>query len=116
MMQNDDFALVLQDVVLNNGGKNSPKHCIESTWRQTPFTKVLRLALFLEETLRFWLDVWCSFSEKATKICAIFLMVWSLLSICPNHDEDCKKFCGLLRKAELYLIILQFIFFDDFFE
>ena len=37
-----------------------------------------------------------SFSEKATKLCAIFLMVWTFTySKRPNH------FCDLLRKAEL---------------
>ena len=41
-----------------------------------------------------------NFSEKATKICAIFLMVWKFTK-CPNHEEDCAIFCGLLRKAEL---------------
>ena len=42
-----------------------------------------------------------SFSEKATKICAICLMV--LLSKCQNHKADCANSCGLLRKAELSL-------------
>ena len=27
-----------------------------------------------------------------------------LLSKCPNHEKDCANFCGLLRKAELYVI------------
>jgi hypothetical protein len=40
-----------------------------------------------------------SFSEKAIKICKIFL--GCLLSKCSNHKEDCSNFCILLRKAEL---------------
>ena len=28
----------------------------------------------------------------------------SLLSKCPNHEEDCANFCGLLRKAEQGII------------
>ena len=70
---------------------------------------------------RFWVKF--SFSEKATKIWAICLMVltftaflrrpqkivqsalwfWRLLSKCQNHEEDFANFCGLLRKAELYV-------------
>ena len=46
-----------------------------------------------------------SFSEKATKICAICLMV--LLSKRQNHKADCANFGGLLRKAELYKKILH---------
>ena len=54
-----------------------------------------------------------SFSEKATKICAIFLVVltftkcqlfWEYLSKCQNHEQECKIFCGLLKKAELYCV------------
>ena len=45
-----------------------------------------------------------SFSEKATKISAILLMVltFSVLSKRQNHKEDGANFFGLLRKAELY--------------
>ena len=43
-----------------------------------------------------------SFSEKATKICAIFclssLLFWHLLSKFQNHVEDGANFCGLFRK------------------
>ena len=42
-----------------------------------------------------------SFSEKATKICVIILMVFTFTSKCQNHKEDGTDFCGLLRKAEL---------------
>jgi hypothetical protein len=42
-----------------------------------------------------------SLSEKAKKICKIFLMVWT--SKCSNLEEDCTNYCALLRKAELYL-------------
>ena len=42
-----------------------------------------------------------SFSEKATKICAI--RFWRLLSKWQNHKADFTNFCGLLRKVELYL-------------
>ena len=48
------------------------------------------------------LNVKFSFSEKATKICAIVFMVLNLLSKRQNHKDDCAHFCGLLRKAELY--------------
>ena len=50
-----------------------------------------------------------SFSEKATNICPTLLMIWRLLSICQNHREDCANFCGLLRKAELYITYFGFI-------
>ena len=44
-----------------------------------------------------------SFSKKETKVCAIFLMVWTFtISKCRNHKKDCAIFFGLLRKAELY--------------
>ena len=48
-----------------------------------------------------------SFSEKATKICSICLVLWfwRLLSKCQNHEAECANFCGLLRKAELYLYV-----------
>ena len=39
-----------------------------------------------------------SFSEKATKICAICR---NLLSKRQNHKADWANFCGLLRKTEL---------------
>ena len=44
-----------------------------------------------------------SFSEKATKFAQSSLWFWRLLSKCQNHKDDCTNFCGLLRKAELYL-------------
>jgi hypothetical protein len=59
MMQNDDFALVLQDVVLNNGGKIR-----QSTAQSQLSEKLLSLKnfglLFLKQNLRFGLDgaVW----------------------------------------------------------
>ena len=31
-----------------------------------------------------------------------------LLSKRPNHKDDCANFCGLFRKAELYLITVHF--------
>ena len=42
-----------------------------------------------------------SFSEKATNLRNL---PWfgRLVSKCPNREEDCTNFCGLLRKAELY--------------
>ena len=36
-------------------------------------------------------------------MCAIIIMVLKLLSKCQNHEDDCANFCGLLRKAELYV-------------
>ena len=43
-------------------------------------------------------------SEKHTKICAIFLMVWTFTSKCKNHEKVFFfKFCVLLRKSELYI-------------
>ena len=41
-----------------------------------------------------------SFSEKATKICAILLIVLTFMVYQAN-------FCGLLRKAELYCLPTQ---------
>ena len=42
-----------------------------------------------------------SSSEKATKNCAINLMVLMLLSECQNHEDNGANFCGLLKKAAL---------------
>ena len=46
-----------------------------------------------------------SFSEKATKICTICLMLFTINYVHSkhqNHQADCTNFYGLLRKAELY--------------
>ena len=51
-----------------------------------------------------------NFSQKA--------MVWTF-SKRPNHEEDCANFCGLLRKAELYVVLLNFTntnLDNDFFQ
>ena len=51
------------------------------------------IATLIKSRLKF------SFTEKAIKIWEIFL----LISRRQNHEKDCSNFCGLLRKAELYL-------------
>ena len=43
------------------------------------------------------------FSKKATKIDEIFTVDLTLCSKCQILGEDFVKFCGLLRKHELYL-------------
>ena len=43
------------------------------------------------------------FSKKATKIDEIFTVNLTLCSKCQIVGEDFVKFCGLLRKHELYL-------------
>ena len=48
-----------------------------------------------------------SFPEKATKICAICLMIWRLLCKYQNRKADCANFSGLLRKSDLYLRITE---------
>ena len=60
--------------------------------------------LFPDCTTRYYGSTYIkfSFSEKAMKIYAIFLMVLTF-SKCQNHEEDYANFCGLLRKAELYV-------------
>ena len=40
-----------------------------------------------------------SFSENATKICAIVLMVLTLLSKCQNHKDDCANFLWPSQKS-----------------
>ena len=52
-------------------------------------------------TLTLGVSLKLSFFEKATNICAIFLMVWRLLSNCQNHEDEFLNLCGLLRKVEL---------------
>jgi hypothetical protein len=47
-----------------------------------------------------------SFSKKAM-ICAIFLMVWTLLSRCPNCEEDCKNSLWPSQKSETLIMSLQ---------
>ena len=42
------------------------------------------------------------FSKKATKIDEIFTVDLTLCSKCQIVGEDFVKFCGLLRKHELY--------------
>ena len=44
-----------------------------------------------------------AFLRRPQKFAQSSLWFGRLLSKCPNHEEDCEKFCGLLRKAELYL-------------
>ena len=61
----------------------------------------------LQYLIVFWQKCWSpkrkfSFSEKATKNCAISLIwFWRLLSKCQNHEADCANIHGLLRKADL---------------
>ena len=42
------------------------------------------------------------FSKKATKVEKIFILDLTLCSKCQIDGEDFVKFCGLLRKHELY--------------
>ena len=46
------------------------------------------------------------FSKKATKIDEIFTVDLTLCSKCQIVGEDFVKFCGLLRKHELYQYII----------
>jgi hypothetical protein len=43
------------------------------------------------------------FSKKTTKIDEIFTVDLTVRSKCQIDGEDFVKFCGLLRKHELYL-------------
>ena len=47
------------------------------------------------------------FFKKATKIDKIFIVDLTVCSKCQIDGEDFVKFCGLLRKHELYLHIQQ---------
>ena len=38
------------------------------------------------------------FSEKAAKICPIFLMILMCKNKCQNHEEDCPDFVSFLEK------------------
>ena len=58
MMQNDDFALVLKDVVLNNGGKIRQSTAQSQLGNKLLF-KVLRLALFLKQNLSLGMEWLC---------------------------------------------------------
>ena len=40
--------------------------------------------------------------ERFSKILWPSQNISTLLNRCPNHEEDCANFCGLLRNAELY--------------
>ena len=45
------------------------------------------------------------FSKKATKIDEIFTVDLTVTTYCQIEGEDFEKFCGLLRKRELYSVI-----------
>ena len=47
------------------------------------------------------------FSKKATKIDEIFTVDLTLCSKCQIDSEDLVNFCGLLRKHELYLVVVN---------
>ena len=47
------------------------------------------------------------FSKKATKINKIFIVDLTACSKCQIDGEDLVKFCGLLRKHELYATIIK---------
>ena len=52
------------------------------------------------------------FSKKATKFDKIFTINLTSCSKCQIDSEDFVNFCGLLRKAELYLLaVLAFRLF-----
>ena len=46
------------------------------------------------------------FSKKSTKIDEIFTVDLTLCSKCQIDGEDFVNFCGLLRKHELYFLLL----------
>ena len=52
-------------------------------------------------------DIKFMFSKKATKIDEIFTVVLTVTTYCQIEGEDFVNFCGLLRKRELYLQILD---------
>ena len=64
------------------------------------FSKIWVLFYMMSRIL-FFCDIKFSFSEKATKMFAICLLV--LIFKRQNHKADCSNFCGLLRKAEFYI-------------
>ena len=43
-----------------------------------------------------------TYSEKATKFCEIFPLFLTVCTVVKSKGEDFTKFCGLLRKYELY--------------
>ena len=48
-------------------------------------------------------------TNSKSRIFSDFVFVFKVqLSKRPNHEEDCANFCGLLRKAELYIEEYQF--------
>ena len=63
-------------------------------------------------------DLYCTFRKWQTWICQIHVKFsfsekatnfWRLLSKCQNHKTDCANFCGLLRKAELYIHVCNYL-------
>ena len=50
------------------------------------------------------------FSKKATKIYEIFTVDLTVTTYCQIDGEDFVNFCGLLRKRELYLNQLCWLF------
>ena len=49
------------------------------------------------------------FLKKATKIDEIFTVDLTLCSKCQIDGKVFVNFCGLLKKRELYLVILKFL-------
>ena len=47
------------------------------------------------------------FSKKAKKIDKIFTVVLTVSTYCQIDGEDFVNFCGLLRKRELYLNLVE---------
>ena len=65
-------------------------------------SKAITTSFLLHGAGKMYFYIKFGFFEKATKICAIWLMVLTFTKR-QNHKEDCAIFCGLLRKAELYI-------------
>jgi hypothetical protein len=55
------------------------------------------------------------FSKKATKIVEIFTVDLTVCSKCQIDCEDFIKFCGLLRKHELYCAVISFAHLNNAF-
>ena len=47
------------------------------------------------------------FSKKATKIDEIFTVDLTVTTYCQIDGEDFLNFCGLLRKRELYMLLIR---------
>ena len=72
--------------------------------------EIAHYIMFLSPRLKFM------FSKKATKIDEVFTVDLILCSKCQIDGEDFVNFCGLLRKHELYKIVLgKYKFYGHYF-